>query len=72
MISEVTEAMAGANGGRGCADRSVGGKVGPLVFGRLALRGGLQVAAYGRRSFRGGSIKYRGESEWEGVRVRGG
>lgn len=45
MISEVAEAMAGANGGRGCADRSVGGKVGPLVFGRLALRGGLQVAA---------------------------
>ena len=54
--------MAGASGGRDCTDRSGGEKVGPVVFGRLAFRGGLQLAAYERMSFRGGSIKYRGES----------
>lgn len=61
MTSEVTEAMAGASRGRDCVDRSAGEKVAPLVFGRLTLRGGLQLAAYGRRSFREGSIKWRGE-----------
>ena len=58
ITSVVIEAMAGASGGRDCRDRS-GGKVGPVVFGRLALRGGLQLAVYGRISFREGSIKYR-------------
>jgi len=60
--------MAGASGGRDDTDRSGGGKVGPVVFGRLTLRGGLQLAVYGRRSFRGGSIKYRGESMGSGKR----
>ena len=64
--------MAGASGGRGWLARSSAAKGLPPVLGRLARRGGLQLAAYDRTSFLEGSIWRVDEMDTGKVVGRGG